>query len=74
MHVEIKSQKLLLQLALNWINMAENCEQAIKGGHPDKEWWLAKKRECAEHYADCIESLLKKFISIDDLLILTGHE
>lgn len=74
MHVEIKSQKLLLELAINWINMGENCEMAIKGDCPDKEWWKAKKNECAEQYADCIENLLKKFINIDDLLIAEEHE
>lgn len=74
MHIEIKNQKLLLLAALNWIEHAENCELAIRSGNPDAQWWEHKKKECAEKYAECIESLLRKYIDIEDLLKAVEHE
>jgi len=66
MHHEIQSQKILLQAALNWIAMGENCDLAIKT-HPDKLWWMEKKKECAKGYAECMATLLIKFVDIEEI-------
>ena len=68
MHPEIKEQKKILLSAIALIEQAENCETAIRSGHPDVDWWEKQKTVCAEKYAEHMEKLLSKYVDISDYI------
>jgi hypothetical protein len=66
MKVQIKLQKLNMQLALNWLNIIEICDHNISIGF-ETTFYKEKRDTAVKAYADVMTSIVKDAIELSNI-------